>query len=389
MNWADWTYSTNLMDLRGNLLTTPNPYHPENETWNGTRAARLAAFMTTPPTAEVGIGLAIRSRQFPLAGISNALPVRLSSFTTQPVRVSYRYTSPTETLAEGLLEFPPGETVRFVPGLAIAVAGPGLLRLQLHSPVNGQVTGENTAWFGSLAPSSGRTLIPAGAVWRYLDTGEDAGNTWRNVAFDDSAWSSGPAELGYGDTQDGRPETTLIGSGTNSNNRYLTYYFRHRFVLTDPAAVGPLTVQLKRDDGGIVYLNNHEIFRSNLTNGPVDYLTRATLADDDGTTFYVTNAPASLLVPGTNVVAVEIHQESPTSSDVSFDLRLDAAAPFRIEPIRFGADWLLSWDGTAAILEQATDLAGPWIPASQNSPAELRTSGQRAFYRLKRLSSTP
>lgn len=40
------------------------------------------------------------------------------------------------------------------------------------------------------------TLVPAGSTWKYLDNGTDEGTAWRQSAFDDSAWASGPAQLG-------------------------------------------------------------------------------------------------------------------------------------------------------------------------------------------------
>src|SRR5947207_11545166 len=43
------------------------------------------------------------------------------------------------------------------------------------------------------------TLISTGAVWKYLDTGVNQGTNWRSAAFDDSSWSIGAAQLGYGD----------------------------------------------------------------------------------------------------------------------------------------------------------------------------------------------
>jgi hypothetical protein len=43
------------------------------------------------------------------------------------------------------------------------------------------------------------TLVAAGSTWRYLDNGSDQGTAWRQSAFNDSAWSSGLAELGYVD----------------------------------------------------------------------------------------------------------------------------------------------------------------------------------------------
>ena len=34
-------------------------------------------------------------------------------------------------------------------------------------------------------------LVPAGALWKYLDTGADQGTAWRTPAFNDSGWRAG------------------------------------------------------------------------------------------------------------------------------------------------------------------------------------------------------
>src|SRR5262245_27356594 len=70
------------------------------------------------------------------------------------------------------------------------------------------------------------SLISTGAVWKYLDTGADLTATnWTAATFDDSAWLSGRAELGYGDTPapDNRPEATVLSFGPDANNKYITY----------------------------------------------------------------------------------------------------------------------------------------------------------------------
>ncbi len=69
------------------------------------------------------------------------------------------------------------------------------------------------------------SLVPFGATWKYFDTGVDLGIDWAQPGFDDSAWSSGPAELGYGDGD----EATLVDGGP-TDNRHITTYFRHRFL---------------------------------------------------------------------------------------------------------------------------------------------------------------
>jgi hypothetical protein len=163
------------------------------------------------------------------------------------------------------------------------------------------------------------TLIALGSVWKYLDTGVDLGTGWVAPAFDDSGWAAGPAQLGYGDGD----EATVVGFGPNANNKYVTTYFRRAFNVPVPSAYVSLSLRMLRDDGAIVYLNGTEIFRSNFPQGPFNYLTFAPNAGDDGAVFQATNGiPASLLVAGNNVVAVEIHQATPQSTDISFELEL-------------------------------------------------------------------
>jgi hypothetical protein len=56
--------------------------------------------------------------------------------------------------------------------------------------------------------------------------------------------------------------------------------------------------------------------------GPINYLTQASGGADE-TTYYLGNISPTNLVIGVNVLAVEIHQSSGSSGDISFNLRLD------------------------------------------------------------------
>jgi hypothetical protein len=163
-------------------------------------------------------------------------------------------------------------------------------------------------------------LVPAGAVWRYLDDGSDPGPAWRATGYDDSLWTSGPAELGYGDGD----EATVVGYGPDPQNKYVTTYFRLSFEVADPGAFASLALGVLRDDGAVVHLNGIEVFRTNMPQGAVTAQTHAVNAIEDGNTFHPRFLPAGLLVAGVNTLAVEVHQVSPTSSDVSFDLELEA-----------------------------------------------------------------
>jgi len=168
------------------------------------------------------------------------------------------------------------------------------------------------------------TLISTGAIWRYRDTGENLQSAWTAIPYNDSGWSNGPAQLGYGDGD----ERTVVSFGPNSSAKYITTYFRNSFVVDDPAAFSSLNLRLLRDDGAVVYLNGSEIYRNNMPGGPIDYLTTASGSVPDETTFYSSPVNPGYLVPGTNVIAVEMHQAGGTSSDLSFDFELTGVQNF-------------------------------------------------------------
>jgi len=185
-----------------------------------------------------------------------------------------------------------------------------------------QATGISTV---SLVNASTPAPVPPAtvAVWKYKDDGSDQSTQWRARNFDDSAWASGPAELGYGDT----PATT-VSFGPSSTDKYVTTYFRHTFTVADPAAFHSLTMKLLVDDGCVVYLNGAEVVRRNMPAGDINYKTLATIsvAGTDENTFFTYTLPASDLVAGDNVLAVEVHQNTVGSVDLSFDLGLTGNA---------------------------------------------------------------
>ena len=184
------------------------------------------------------------------------------------------------------------------------------------------VTGLVLPGLTPLASAATLTLVAAGSTWTYLDDGTNQGTAWRGASFVDTSWKSGAAQLGYGDGD----ETTVVSFGPSATSKYVTTYFRRAFSVSDPAAIASLTLRLLRDDGAAVYLNGTEVFRSNLPSGTISSTTLAStaLSGTDETTFVSTSVTPSLLVAGTNVLAVEVHQATADSSDISFDLELRA-----------------------------------------------------------------
>lgn len=297
-----------------------------------------------------------------------------------------------------------------LPAANIQIAGGGAERLLVATPAAQRsgaavVTVVVTDAAGASASNSfvigvaplTATLVAKGAAWRYWSATNYPGAAWLSDSFDDSAWAEGPAQLGFGDGD----EATVV-----ANNGQITTYFRRAFSVADPGGLTNLTLRLLRDDGAVVWLNGAEVFRSNMPTGVITHATLAAssaLAADETTTFYETNASPALLRSGANLVAAEVHQNSKTSSDLSFDFELaahfdTAALPAftALSPAGPGQALSLSWPAWATTyeLQAATNLVAPvvWAPVA-GSPVLLNdswtvllpaaTNGQH-FYRLRK-----
>ena len=168
------------------------------------------------------------------------------------------------------------------------------------------------AFFNSSAQS---ILISSGDSWKYLDNGTDQGSNWINENFNDSSWPSGSTQMGYGEGD----EATIVGFGSDANQKYITTYFRKVITLSNTYA--NYVLKGKRDDGVVVYIDGIEVFKDGLSS-PINYNTLATQAIDDGQVWLSTILNGNVLKLGSNTIAVEIHQSAVNSSDISFDFEL-------------------------------------------------------------------
>ena len=164
--------------------------------------------------------------------------------------------------------------------------------------------------------------MATGASWKYYDAG-GPGNAWKWPAYDDSAWRSGAAQLGFGDGDEVTPVT--------NDPARITTYFRHTFNVADAQRYRSLTVRVLCDDGAVVWLNGVEVFRNNMPPaGAIEFNTGAVsdIAGAAENAFVTFHIDARALRTGTNVIAVEVHQFGTASDDLSFDLELTADRRF-------------------------------------------------------------
>ncbi len=172
-------------------------------------------------------------------------------------------------------------------------------------------------------PTPASTLIPFASTWKYLDNGSNQGTAWSGSAFDDTSWKSGQAMLGYPATASPNV-TTVVSFGSNSKSKYRCTYFRKTINIADKNSVGALTLSINIDDGAVVYVNGTEVMRKNMPTGTITNTTFANVTVGSIANFTET-IPSSLLVDGDNVIAVQVHQSTASSSDLRFDLELKAS----------------------------------------------------------------
>jgi hypothetical protein len=252
----------------------------------------------------------------------------------------------------------------------------------------------------SVNVSVGYELISSNSVWKYLDDGSNLGTNWAQPAFDDRAWPAGYARFGYG----AKGEITRVDYGDNPNARYITTYFRQTFFVPDDAVYTNLTCKLLRDDGAVVWLNGRELYRSNLPSPatvPViafDTLASGSVNGANEQTFFTTSIPVDGLPAGTNLVAVELHQITPGSTDLGFNFEMlgggyrQALQLPQLGVALVDGNLELSWPDTSNDwhLLHTPDLGlGQWLPLdlprqNQNGKTVVVVPAAQAggFYRL-------
>jgi hypothetical protein len=150
-------------------------------------------------------------------------------------------------------------------------------------------------------------------TWRYRIGFSEPGENWKTLSFDDSSWSEGPGGFGYGDDDD----NTIIPE-------CISVCMRIKFNISDTAELLSAILNMDYDDGFIAYLNDKEIVRSGVQgiHPPFDRLTEeheaAMYKGEPPESFFLNRKKLrSVLLPGENLLAIEVHNDSGTSDDLS------------------------------------------------------------------------
>lgn len=175
-----------------------------------------------------------------------------------------------------------------------------------------------------------RVIVEDGGGWRYFKglsepsptPGGEPGLAWTTPGFDDSAWAIGATSIGYGDDDDATVLTDMRG-------RYASVYLRRTFGVADLSEIQNLLLEVRYDDGFIAYLNGTEVARSRTmreagsppahnTTSPAGHEVEAEPDRFNLESYLGLLRPA----PQVNVLAIQVHNVSLTSSDLSIHPRL-------------------------------------------------------------------
>lgn len=193
--------------------------------------------------------------------------------------------------------------------------GEQLNPVTLDDSANTALTTREADLFTTRQPSEDHYLVKAGEVWKYMKGTQAPPTDWKAGAFNDGGWLEGPTGIGYGDDDDATELTDMRQTATNPG--YLTVYLRKTFFVGTPGDVDSLVLSVDFDDGFVAYLNGTEIARSGVTGTPL-FNSAASADHEAGSPVeYDLTTKKNLLVGGNNVLAIELHNASLTSSDAS------------------------------------------------------------------------
>jgi len=116
-------------------------------------------------------------------------------------------------------------------------------------------------------------------------------------------------------------EATVVKFGGSASKNTSRPISRQKFTLKDPTEITSLTAQMIRDDGAVVFLNNHEVWRSNMPTGTIGFKTLATKSITGSERIEMETASSQEAGSSADeLIAVELHQNS-ASSPVSVLIR--------------------------------------------------------------------
>jgi len=171
------------------------------------------------------------------------------------------------------------------------------------------------------------TLVDLGHPGRYFKGTTEpspgpagqATTAWTQIGFNDdpktTAWLDGPS--GYGYSNDAAELQFIKTQLNDMNGKYISVYARLRFVVTSEqiASFSQLLAEVHYDDGFVLYLNGTRVADSGgILGDPPPFNQSGGTATDPPAANVDLTSRINLLVPGTNVLAIQAHNSALSGS---------------------------------------------------------------------------
>ena len=220
-------------------------------------------------------------------------------------KVEYQLGFPWPTVGD-----PPGYSIELInPNLDTSLGGSWRASIQGNPSQQTQVliTDHEAGW--RCSPGYSEASTPTSA--------------WRMLGFDDGGWIEGAGPAGY-------DASVAMGIPLfDMRYSYTAFFLRKTFVVTEPTLVTTLKLEALFDDGFKAWINGTNVWNASMPATEVPYNAVATGNTRESNAYDLFNLenPGNYLRPGTNILAVQVHNINLTnSSDCFFDCRLSAVS---------------------------------------------------------------
>ncbi len=153
-------------------------------------------------------------------------------------------------------------------------------------------------------------------VWKYNTPTNLVPPNWTTLSFDDSSWSSGFGGFGFADNDDSTELATSVTS----------VFIRKIFTITDLPAIKKVIFNIDYDDGFVAYINGVEIARNGFSGTAMPSFDQFAEISHEAALYqnaypdqylYDEAAFSAVLTNGLNILCVQVHNQSVSSSDLT------------------------------------------------------------------------
>jgi hypothetical protein len=158
------------------------------------------------------------------------------------------------------------------------------------------------------------TAVYSSDIWKYFVGHSEPDTNWRALSFNDAPWPQGPGGIGYGDDDD----LTQIDASTS-------VYLRIKFDIVDLNQITSAALNVDYDDSFIAYINNVEVARAGISGVHPPH--NQTAESNHEAQMPTGNLPEAFAIQanklsdtikeGENILALQVHNVSESSSDLS------------------------------------------------------------------------